>query len=316
MDTIPEHDDESLDEAIRRIQAERPALGRYDRTSVHGGVPSPDLPEWGADCRGDEDTHGPPCWPLLEEPFAVLTSPKRSRWPKHLCLLTAQESLRNWAWGDIPEASSFDSGAQEPLRISALGHVPVGSSVDPRALFASADPMPVGRQSLQSWAEETRTVRAVALGDATYQPYDEFAPFMPFDGGEYATLILTARLPHITVTMFGLQQQSGGVYCGADMKFLHRYESAGANYGDVTKLEKNARAWWAQFLGIPVRAIGRGGRPIGSYKLPDDPGWLYAAYKRYAREVGNTWDSPTDPSIFKTHFLQHLKLVRGGPSLN
>lgn len=217
-------------------------VGGEQERSESGAPSDSDVPWYG---QRDHLVDGPPCWPLLQDPFGALTD--RARWPKHLCDDLMCESTATW----IRQRFLFGGVAD----------------------FLSASwPMPIGRVSLQG---ELKRWRHVHLQTA------DALSLMPCDGDEYSALILSAKLKLNRITVFGLVTRKQ-FDDPADVVFLPSeplFQILG-NPTDpaVLRFVRHTRAWWKQF----GRAAVLGGRPVGT--VDRDLDIYLTKYRQYVEE--------------------------------
>lgn len=191
---------------------------------------------------------GPPCWPLLQDPFRVLTD--RSRWPRHLCDDLMSESTSEWVRRRffLPGVASF---------------------------LSTAWPLPVGRISLR---RELKTWRESHLLTA------DAMSLMPFDGDEYAALVLYTQIGSSRIAVFGLFTREEFAD-PADFVF-HPTGLSFQVQGDpsdpaVLRFVRHARVWWKQFGQSAVRR----GRPPGT--VDRNLGVYLKAYRAFVDERGH-----------------------------
>ncbi|MDQ6833456.1 MAG: hypothetical protein M3008_08660 [Chloroflexota bacterium] len=224
-------------------------------------------------------------WSLVDEPYRVLTIPER--WPDRLPYEVAYESVRVWA------AQAFGAFADEwPLaRWSA------GSPAFSRMLW----PLPVGRAALGSEVER-QNLAAKAGGLSPF--HSRLLPeMMPFDGDEYAFLILRIPVRTSHVTMFGLAQpvddDNGRAFRLTGCRFL----LSSANPYDTKKgKDKDSDAarmkmvighvqrFWGKFEGTKYRGSMNAGRPPLSVRVHEGRRQKVAEWEEYKKKhPGVSW---------------------------
>ncbi len=197
-------------------------------------------------------------WSLVDEPYRVLTIP--DRWPHHLHSEVAYESVRVWA------AQAFGTFADEwPLAQWSAGS---------RAFNRMVWPLPVGRAALGSEVER-QNLAAKAVGLSPF--HSRLLPeMMPFDGVEYAFLILRIPVRTSHVTMFGLAQpvdgDNGRAFRLTGCRFLlssaNPYDTKKDKDSDAARMKMvigHARRFWGKFEGVKYR----GGMGAGRNPQPD-----------------------------------------------
>ncbi len=188
-------------------------------------------------------------WALLDAPYGVLTTPEG--WPDRLPYEVAYESVRMWAaqvFGPFADEWPFARWSADVPALPAFG----------RMLW----PLPVGKQALQSAITRCSPTSPAPVAD-----------MMPFDGDEYAYLILRIPIRTSHVTMFGLAQPDDDgkkpvdgdtrIFRLCDCRFLlssaNPYETK--NDSDGVRMRKvigRARSWWMKrMLGQHVVSGGR-----------------------------------------------------------
>ncbi len=158
-----------------------------------------------------------PCWPLLFDPEGVLLN-KNLR-PRHICYTVMTTSIELW----------------RKRKGGVISWIP-------------DEPFPVGRKA---WLERLEYYKGWRGGVFSNEHLAEPALWMPFEGQEYAYLILSAP----GVELFGLTTCDDDRYCRLD-KAAFRLTGTAPTIPPVVDA---FRRWWAQFQGKPVT-----GRPRGS----------------------------------------------------
>jgi len=188
-------------------------------------------------------------WILVDDPYTALTDEKGL--PRCLPREVAYESVRLWAaqaFGPFADEWPFAQWSADVPAFPAFG----------RMLW----PLPVGRQALQSAITRCSPTSPAPVADT-----------MPFDGDEYAYLILRIPIRTSHVTMFGLAQPDDDgkkpvdgdtrIFRLCDCRFLlssaNPYETK--NDSDGVRMRKvigRARSWWMKrMLGQHVVSGGR-----------------------------------------------------------
>ncbi len=204
------------------------------------------------------DAYTPPCQPVLDDPFAILSDPER--WPRHLCFPLFLDSTESWTRQALVTT--------DETLIS----------------YKATWPLPIGREALRREGPRLGTGWTTLLNVA------------PFPGDERAALALRLSVADQTIDLFGLAMP-GGFFRDAEGATLEdaageRLPSyrlgplRAVVRGDdptckaVADLLRHARRWWARFSG---QTIGPG-RPVGSRIYPTRES-LLAAFGPPVREL-------------------------------
>jgi hypothetical protein len=213
--------------------------------------------EWYS-CGGPTGAARVPCWPLLEDPRAVLDDPKR--WPGHLCNPMLYKSTLQWASEHSGLSRrdlqpDYDQRAQRALAsFPGVAELCLGPRYGPSpGWWAPCWPLPVGREALRASDR--------APNDDTIL---HFRAGMPFDGDEEALMVLRIPLARAALDLFLLGEwgertaESEILYIGK-LKWQVRGETDAALRA-VSHTVQQARRWLAPFQGHRVGA----GRPRGT----------------------------------------------------
>ncbi len=222
-------------------------------------------------------------WSLVDEPYRVLTIP--DRWPHHLHSEVAYESVRVWA------AQAFGTFADEwPLAQWSAGS---------RAFNRMVWPLPVGRAALGSEVER-QNLAAKAVGLSPF--HSRLLPeMMPFDGVEYAFLILRIPVRTSHVTMFGLAQpvdgDNGRAFRLTGCRFLlssaNPYDTKKEKDSDAARMKMvtgHAQRFWGKFEGTKLRGSMNGGRPPLPVQVHEGRRQEVAEWEEYKKKhPGVSW---------------------------
>ncbi len=259
MGSIPDQGDDESNRILREIiESDERDEGRNrpSRIQAHGNGRPLGLPLC-TKVAEENAADAVPCWPLLNHPYQTLTD--RSRWPNHLCPMVQRESLTRWIAGEWGQTS--------PL-IKYLW-------------LTNNMPVPVGEGSMLQWAER------FAGADAWH--FFQSLGRLPFDGDEYAGLILTATIRDIRVTMFEvLSEISEFRFQIEGIRFT--VEREGRRHKEIDLFQTCAREWWAYRSGGTLDHPHAGGRPKGSGKLLSNKSKVQALYRKWRRERGSKFE--------------------------
>lgn len=258
MDSIPDQGDEAANRILREIieederQAKAPPLRRARAHGVGLSIPR------GIGCIpcgiGRLAVPGPPCLPLATDFAAVLLD--ESRWPDHVCQDVARALNQSWM------RSQFSNDISNAVVVA----------------LSAPTVIPVGRRSLE---------KSVASLPGS-RPNTKIAGHgMPFNGDEHAMIVVTARLPHATVTMFGLAKEQDLHKAG---KASFRVDGVRPDHESVRTLISTARCFWGRFAGKSVEEMRKGGRPRASGKLLVDPRRNRALLRKWRAERDAKWE--------------------------
>lgn len=220
-------------------------------------------------------------WSLVDEPYRVLTIP--DRWPHHLHPEVAYESVRMWA------AQAFGAFADE---------WPLAQSSGDRAFNQMPWPLPVGREALRF---EEKKLNLTAEADGWPLFHSRLLPeMMPFDGDEYAFLILRIPVRTSHVTMFGLTQpignDNGRTFRLTGCRFLlssaNPYDTKRNKDSDVAHMKMvvgHARRFWGKFEGTKFRGSMNAGAPKLSIAAHEGRRQEVAEWTAYKVKYSLTW---------------------------
>jgi hypothetical protein len=251
----------------------------------------------------------PPCSQLLTDPAGVLLD--RARWPRHVCLPTAQESVHTWMRQRLP---GIDWRALYPLPIDPIAVLADDARIDMTRLVPDPTHAVHSKGDVRAallTALPVQPGNPLWLGMAIHVPLGSVPPLPRQDSPDAMREFMSATLVAwgavwllgtVTLMPGASSRLDDATYGPLVVSATGPAEAVASK--TALKLVSNARRWWTRWM--QGKRVGAGGRRTVLEAEPDWPARFWAAVDSW---YDTHDDPPTQPELAAALYLSKDALL-------